>query len=91
VLVSFHEGEGKDYNREALNSGKIRLISILLPKRSPWLNPLEPIIGQAKRRVLGNRCFINVEEMEENLNEHFEARNHRYAKEELKLAITYVL
>jgi hypothetical protein len=32
-----------------------------------------------------------VEEMGTNLHQHFEGRNYRYAKEKLKLTITYVI
>lgn len=39
------------YNQEAKRLGKPRLIVWALPKRSPWLNPIEPHWLHAKKRV----------------------------------------
>lgn len=39
------------YNQEAKLLGKPRLIVWALPKRSPWLNPIEPHWLHAKKRV----------------------------------------
>ncbi|MEO8358260.1 MAG: IS630 family transposase, partial [Chloroflexota bacterium] len=34
------------------NRQGIRLLSFLLPKKSPWLNPIEPMWIHAKRKVV---------------------------------------
>ena len=41
------------HNREVRRSGRgVRIISCLLPKKSPWLNPIEPKWIHGKRRVV---------------------------------------
>jgi DDE superfamily endonuclease len=41
------------HNRAVRQTGKgVRIIACLLPVKSPWLNPLEPKWGHAKRRVV---------------------------------------
>jgi hypothetical protein len=41
------------HNRRVKASGKgVRIISCLLPKKSPWLNPIEPKWVHGKRRVV---------------------------------------
>jgi hypothetical protein len=39
------------YNRQAKLEGDVRLLTFLLPKKSPWLNPIEPRWVHAKRQV----------------------------------------
>lgn len=39
------------YNRQAKAQGDVRLLTWLLPKKSPWLNPIEPVWLHAKRKV----------------------------------------
>lgn len=43
----------KEHNRnvKALQQG-VRLLTFLLPKKSPWLNPIEPMWLHAKRKVV---------------------------------------
>ena len=40
------------HNRQAKHKGDVRLIVWLLPKKSPWLNPIEPRWIHGKRAVL---------------------------------------
>ena len=42
----------REYNRQAKQSGDVRLLVWLLPKKSPWLNPIEPRWLHGKRAVL---------------------------------------
>jgi len=51
-----------EYNRQAKQSGRIRWLLVSLPRRSPWLNPLAAIFGQAKRRVSGWNQVVDNEE-----------------------------
>ncbi len=40
------------HNREVKNSGcGVRIVPCLLPKKSPWLNPIEPKWMHGKRKV----------------------------------------
>jgi transposase len=41
----------RSYNHTTKGSGKARLLVWALPKRSPWLNPIEPHWMHAKKRV----------------------------------------
>jgi hypothetical protein len=43
-----------EHNREVKKGGKqgVRIISCYLPKKSPWLNPIEPKWTHGKRRVV---------------------------------------
>ena len=41
------------HNRAVQKNGQgIRLLPFLLPKKSPWLNPIEPLWIHAKRKVI---------------------------------------
>ncbi len=42
-------------NQQAKREGRIRLLLVPLPSRSPWLNAIEAVFGQAKRHIVGNR------------------------------------
>ena len=39
------------HNRQVRQEGGVRLLTCLLPSKSPWLNPMEPIWLHAKRKV----------------------------------------
>lgn len=91
--ASWHKGklmeQVRGWNREARRRQGIRLVPVALPKRSPWLYPLEPISGQAKRRVLGNRCFGDAAEQKASLRRHLQLRNERQVGQPLKSNIAY--
>ena len=48
-----------------------------LPTYSPWLNPVEAIFNQTKRRVLFGRNFEDPAERRRTLDTHFAQRNAR--------------
>jgi hypothetical protein len=64
----------RDYNRRAKQEGLTRLIMHHLPTRSPWLMPLESIFGWVKHRVLGDRCFDTVADLQAAVVRAFESR-----------------
>ena len=64
----------RDYNRRAKREGLTRLIMCHLPTRSPWLMPLEPIFGWIKHRVLGDRFFSTVADLQAAVERAFECR-----------------
>jgi transposase len=41
----------RQHNRQIRQDGGVRLLTCLLPSKSPWLNPMEPIWLHAKRKV----------------------------------------
>jgi hypothetical protein len=56
------------HNREVKNSGcGVRIISCLLPKKSPWLNPIEPKWVHAKREVVEPAGLLAAYELAERL------------------------
>jgi transposase len=54
----------RDYNRRAKQEGLTRLITCLLPTRSPWLMPLESVFGWIKHQILGDRFFKAIAELQ---------------------------
>ncbi|MDP8973343.1 MAG: transposase [Actinomycetota bacterium] len=54
------------HNREVRNSGEgVRIISCLLPKRSPWLNAIEPKWVHGKRKVVEPDGLLGANELAE--------------------------
>ncbi len=52
------------HNQKAKRTGKgTRLLPVLLPKKSPWLNPIEPRWVHAKRKVTEPERKLSVQEM----------------------------
>jgi transposase len=41
----------RDHNRQVRQGDGVRLLTYLLPSKSPWLNPMEPIWLHSKRKV----------------------------------------
>jgi transposase len=62
------------YNQRAKQAGLTRLIVCLLPTRSPWLMPLEPIFGYVKHQILGGRLFQTVAELQIAVERYFRQR-----------------
>jgi hypothetical protein len=50
----------------------VRLLTSLLPSRSPWLNPMEPIWLHAKRKVVEADGDLAVKVLKERLCAHFQ-------------------
>lgn len=64
----------RNYNRRAKKEGLTRLIPFWLPSRSPWLMPLEAVFGSVKHRVLGDRTFETVANLQVAVERAFENR-----------------
>lgn len=62
------------YNRAAKAVGEPRLLSCLLPVKSPWLNPIEPRWVHAKRAVCEPDGELTVPELRRRLSCHFETQ-----------------
>lgn len=56
----------RQHNQEVKRTGEgTRLLPVLLPKKSPWLNPIEPRWIHAKRKVTEAARKLSVQEMAE--------------------------
>jgi hypothetical protein len=52
------------HNRELKNSGRgVRIVSCLLPKKSPWLNAIEPKWVHSKRKVVEPEGLLGAYEL----------------------------
>jgi DDE superfamily endonuclease len=60
------------HNREVKNSDEgVRIISYLLPKKSPWLNPIEPKWVHGKRKVVEPDGLLTAYELADRVCEAF--------------------
>jgi transposase len=62
----------RNHNLRAKREGDVRLLVFLLPKKSPWLNPIEPRWVHAKRQVCEPNGELTVCELQRRLCAHFE-------------------
>jgi len=67
------------YNQTAKRTGQVRLLLVALPSRSPWLNPLEPVFGQAKRHIVGRRAIPQPARLKRKTESYFKRREKRLA------------
>jgi transposase len=61
----------RDHNRQAKAKGDVRLITHLLPTKSPWLNPIEPRWIHAKRGVCEPNGDLTPTELRRRISNHF--------------------
>jgi hypothetical protein len=62
----------RQQNRQAKQEEDgVRLLTCLLPTKSPWLNPMEPIWLHAKRKVVEPDGDLSVKVLKERLCTHF--------------------
>ncbi len=62
------------YNRAAKAAGEPRLLTHLLPVKSPWLNPIEPRWVHAKRGVCEPDGELTPSELRRRLCRHFDTQ-----------------
>ena len=53
------------HNQRVHRKGGVRIVPCWLPTKSPWLNPIEPKWGHAKRRVVAPGRRLTARELEE--------------------------
>lgn len=53
----------RQHNRKVKEKGGVRLLTSLLPSKSPWLNPVEPLWMHAKRNVASPDEVLSVDEL----------------------------
>jgi hypothetical protein len=56
----------------------VRVISRLLPKKSPWLNPIEPKWMHGKRRVVEAGRLLSAHEVAERVCSAFDCPHHEH-------------
>jgi hypothetical protein len=69
------------HNREVKQSGGeagVRIISCLLPKQSPWLNPIEPKWVHGKRRVVEAEGLLTANELAERVSAAFDCPRYEH-------------
>jgi len=67
------------HNREVKKSGKgVRIIRCLLPKQSPWLNPIEPKWMHGKRRVMEADRLLTAHELIERVCAAFDCPHYEH-------------
>ena len=62
----------RQYNRAAKRNGDVRLLTCLLPVKSPWLNPMEAYWVHAKRGIAEPDGELSVAELKHRLCAHFQ-------------------
>lgn len=69
-----------EHNREVKKGRKegVRIISCLLPKKSPWLNPIEPKWMHGKRRVAQADGLLGAHELAERVCSAFGCPHHEH-------------
>ncbi len=66
------QGWIRTYNQHAKRHGDVRLLTLLLPKKSPWLNPIEPRWVHAKRKTCEPDGELSAHELKRRLAAHFD-------------------
>lgn len=62
----------REHNRQVKKSGQgVRILRCLLPKKSPWLNPIEPMWIHGKRRVVEPDQVLSAQEIVERVYDTF--------------------
>lgn len=61
------------YNQQAKQCDEVRLLVFWLPRRSPWLNPIEPYWGHTKRKVCEPSGDLPVAELRRRIRAQFQA------------------
>jgi len=64
----------RDYNQLAKQHGEPRLLTHLLPVKSPWLNPIEPRWVHAKRAVCEPDGYLQPSELRERIVNYFDTQ-----------------
>jgi transposase len=69
-----------EHNRQVKKGEKegVRIISCLLPKKSPWLNPIEPKWMHGKRRVVEAERLLSAHELAERVCSAFDCPHHEH-------------
>jgi transposase len=62
----------REHNQEVKRTGKgVRILPFLLPKQSPWLNPIEPKWVHGKRNVVERDALLSARQLAERVCAYF--------------------
>jgi transposase len=62
----------REHNQQVKRTGKgVRILPFLLPKQSPWLNPIEPKWVHAKKAVVEPDGVLSAKQLAERICAHF--------------------
>jgi DDE superfamily endonuclease len=68
-----------EHNRRVKRSSRgVRIVACLLPKRSPWLNPIEPKWVHGKRRVVEADGLLTARELADRVCAAFNCPHHEH-------------
>jgi len=73
----------RQHNRQAKKGGGLRLLVCALPKRSPWLNNIEPKWVHGKRAAAEAERVLSPEELADRLCRYYNCEHHEHLKQEL--------
>jgi len=66
------KGRIAEHNRRVkARSEGVRIVACFLPKKSPWLNPIEPMWVHAKRKVVEPDGLLSADELADRVCEVF--------------------
>lgn len=69
----------REHNQQVKQSGQgVRLLPLLLPKQSPWLNPIEPKWVHGKRAVVEPARLLSASELAERVCAYFGCSSEPY-------------
>ncbi len=71
----------RQHNRRAKEDGGLRLLICALPKRSPWLNSIEPKWVHGKRAVAEAERVLPPEEMADRLCRYYGCEHHEHLRQ----------
>ncbi len=76
--ASWHKSEQvrawvKAYNQNVKREGGVRLLTWLLPTKSPWLNPQEPHWMHCKRHVVEPHGILTQRQLKERVRDYFDS------------------
>jgi transposase len=74
--ASWHKSKGvrewvKGHNHQVKQEGGVRLLTYLLPIKSPWLNPQEPHWVHCKRNVVEPKAILREGQLKEPIRSYF--------------------
>jgi hypothetical protein len=70
--VLLDEGEGHETHEMLLPGEGVRILSCLLPSKSPWLNPIEPKWLHGKRAIVEPNGTLTIAEVRSRVCKHYD-------------------
>ena len=61
----------KAHNRSAKAGGGVRIVACYLPRKSPWLNPIEPKWAHGKQAVVEPERLLSADEVRQRVCDYY--------------------